>query len=104
MADEPNQYLRCALECARLSQTLTDATARDTFAAMAKVWVHLAAETRKRQSKLDGTSGSHRGADRSRRRKPSAAGLSQTSYDRPIGFLRKSLERDDAQIAFRAER
>jgi len=33
--------------------TLPDATARDTFAAMAKVWVHLAAETRKRQSKLD---------------------------------------------------
>ena len=32
---------------------LPDATARDTFAAMAKVWVHLAAETRKRQSKLD---------------------------------------------------
>jgi len=53
MADEPNQYLRCALECARLSQTLPDATARDAFAAMAKVWVHLAAETRKRQSKLD---------------------------------------------------
>jgi hypothetical protein len=53
MADEPNQYLRCALECARLSQTLPDATARDTFAAMAKAWVHLAAEARKSQSKLD---------------------------------------------------
>ena len=67
MADEPDQYLRCALECARLSQTLPDATARDTFAAMAKVWVHLAAETRKRQSKLDDGSGSYRDADRSRR-------------------------------------
>jgi hypothetical protein len=47
MTDEPNQYLRCALECARRSQTLPDATARDTFAAMAKVWVHLAAEETK---------------------------------------------------------
>jgi hypothetical protein len=57
MADEPDQYLRCALECARLSQTLPDAKARDTFAAMAKVWVHLAAETRKRQSKKSPGSG-----------------------------------------------
>jgi hypothetical protein len=36
-----------AIECSRLSQTLPDAIARETFAAMAKLWVKLAAELRR---------------------------------------------------------
>ena len=36
------ECLERALECARLSQNLPDALARDTFAAMAKTWLELA--------------------------------------------------------------
>ena len=36
------ESLERALECARLSQNLPDALARDTFAAMAKTWLELA--------------------------------------------------------------
>jgi hypothetical protein len=47
MDDKPVEYLRRAIECSRLSQTLPDAIARETFAAMAKVWLKLAAELRR---------------------------------------------------------
>jgi hypothetical protein len=50
--DDPVEYLRRAIECNRLSQTLPDAIARQTFAAMAKVWIKLAAEL-KRAAILD---------------------------------------------------
>jgi hypothetical protein len=36
------QYLQRALECARLSQRVGDDLARDTLAAMTKIWVKLA--------------------------------------------------------------
>ena len=42
MTDDRKEYLKRALECARLSQKATDAQARDTLAAMAKTWVKLA--------------------------------------------------------------
>jgi hypothetical protein len=47
MDDKPVEYLRRAIECSRLSETLPDAIARETFAAMSRVWIKLAAELRR---------------------------------------------------------
>jgi hypothetical protein len=46
------ECLQRALECARLSQNLPDAIARDTFAAMAKTWVRLA-DTERAEALVD---------------------------------------------------
>ncbi len=44
---KPGEYLRRAIECARLSQTLPNARARETLAAMSKLWVKLAADIKR---------------------------------------------------------
>jgi hypothetical protein len=65
MDDKPVEYLRRAIECSRLSETLPDATARETFAAMSKVWMKLAAELRRAVALDYGTAQKSSGIKRS---------------------------------------